>query len=69
MKLNAEYKNDILTIDSTELGNEHWYIEYKWDDVYPWKLYEIPEYGGEANLYDRYEYLYEAFHAAKNILI
>lgn len=57
-----------LTIQRSRYIEDGWYIVYKENqEKYPWELYEIPQFGGEEHLYDRYNTLYEAICDIKNL--
>lgn len=64
-KLFAIYDSDgILTIQRAEYIEDGWYIKNICDS---WILFEIPQYGGEAQFIDNYPDFHTAYKAAKEL--
>ena len=50
MKLSANYKDNILTIQPREYIEGGWYIEHHDSKSVPWYVYVIPLHGGKPEL-------------------
>lgn len=61
MKLHAEFKNSVLTIQQAEYIEYGWYLELHKN---MWHVLEIPSYGGQVHLIDKFKTFTEALDCA-----
>ncbi len=64
IRLKASYENGVLTIQSHAYSEDGWYIE-SFGGV--WKLFEIPQHGGQPQFIDKFNSFTTAYDKAINL--